>query len=71
MSKRLHITSAHNVTEDDSFPRHVASPPLDSFFFLFGVFVLLGSDGGFNQESRQFINPKEAACTTLTERTWF
>lgn len=41
------------------------------FFFSVGVFVLLGSDGGFNQESRQFINPKEGACTTLTERTWF
>lgn len=72
MSKRLHITSVHDVTADDRFPRHVTSPPLNSLFFLcVGVFVLLGSDGGFNQESRQFINPKEGACTTLTERTWF
>lgn len=71
MSKRLHITSVHDVTADDRFPRHVTSPPLNSFFLCVGVFVLLGSDGGFNQESRQFINPKEGACTTLTERTWF
>ena len=72
MSKRLHITSVHDVTADDRFPRHVTSPPLNSLvFFSVGVFVLLGSDGGFNQESRQFINPKEGACTTLTERTWF
>lgn len=79
MSKSLHITSVHDMTVDDRFPRHVTSPPLNllgSFFFFFfffsvGVFVLLGSDGGFNQESRQFINPKEGACTTLTERTWF
>lgn len=72
MSKRLHITSVHDVTADDRFLRHVTSPPLNSlFFFCVGVFVLLGSDGGFNQESRQFINPKEGACTTLTERTWF
>lgn len=78
MSKLLHITSVHDVTADDRFPRHVTSPPLNSPFFVcvrvcvcVGVFVLLGSDGGFNQESRQFINPKEGACTTLTERTWF
>lgn len=72
MSKRPHITSVHDVTADDRFPRHVTSPPLNSLsFFCVGVFVLLGSDGGFNQESRQFINPKEGACTTLTERTWF
>lgn len=48
---------------------YLSSPQLGLFFC--GVFVLLGSDGGFNQESRQFINPKEGACTTLTERTWF
>lgn len=73
MSKRLHVTSAHDVTADDTFPRHVTSPPFNSLFFFVcvGLFVLLGSDGGFNQESRQFINPKEGACTTLTERTWF
>lgn len=59
---------------------YLSSPQLAHFLFFFecvcvrvcvGVFVLLGSDGGFNQESRQFINPKEGACTTLTERTWF
>lgn len=79
MSKLLHITSEHDVTADDRFPRHVTSPLNSSFvFFLYPFFfvcvwdfVLLGSDGGFNQESRQFINPKEGACTTLTERTWF
>lgn len=72
MSKRLHITSVHDVTADDRFPRHVTSPPLNSLLFVCaGLFVLLGSDGGFNQESRQFINPKEGACTALTERTWF
>lgn len=76
MSERLHITSAHDMSADDRFPRHVTSPPLNSLsFFLcvcvLGFFVLLGSDGGFNQESRQFINPKEGACTALTERTWF
>lgn len=81
MSKLLHITSVHDVTVDDRFLRRVTSPPLISraFFFFFlggGVIVvvevvLLGNDGGFNQESRQFINPKEGACRTLTERTWF
>lgn len=49
---------------------YLSSPQL-TLFFCVGLFVLLGSDGGFNQESRQFINPKEGACTTLTERTWF
>lgn len=33
MSKRLHITSVHDVTADDRFPRHVTSPPLNSLFF--------------------------------------
>lgn len=49
---------------------YLSSPQL-ALFVCVGLFVLLGSDGGFNQESRQFINPKEGACTTLTERTWF
>lgn len=71
MSKCLHITSAHDVNADDRFHRHVTSPPLNWFCFYVGLFVLLGSDGEFNQESKQFINPKEGACTTLTERTWF
>lgn len=72
MSKCWHITHVHDVSADDRFPRHVSSPPLQLTGFLcVGLFVLLGSDGGFNQESRQFINPKEGACTTLTECTWF
>lgn len=71
MSNLLHITSVHDVTADDRFSRHATSPPLNSLFFCVGLFVLLGSDGEFNQENRQFINPKEGACTTLTERTWF
>lgn len=51
---------------------YLSSLQLALFFCVcVGLFVLLGSDGGFNQESRQFINPKEGACTTLTERTWF
>lgn len=34
MSKLLHITSVHDVTADDRFPRHVTSPPLNSPFFV-------------------------------------
>lgn len=71
MSKCLRITSAHDVTTNDRFHRHVTSPHLNWFSFYVELFVLLGSDGEFNQESKQFINPKEGACTTLTERTWF
>lgn len=75
MSKRLHITYVHDKTADDRFPRRVTSPPLSSLssssFNCIGFLFCCGSDGGFNQESRQFINPKEGACTALTERTWF
>src|SRR4029434_8589130 len=48
----------------------LSSPPLyPSPLLLFCV--LWGSDGRFNWESRQFINPKGAAATGLTVRTWF
>lgn len=35
------------------------------------VLGFLFCDGEFNQENRQFINPKEGARITLTGRTWF
>lgn len=83
MSRRPHCTSVRRGGRDDRFHRHVSRflslllsaglplPPSLSPPLFFGLrFVLFGSDGRFNQESRQFINPKGAGCMVLTERTW-
>lgn len=43
MSKLLHITSEHDGTADDRFPRHVTAPLNSSFLFFNPLFcVVLG-----------------------------